>query len=155
VNGKIAVIASTGGAMNPANVFRRLPRPVLAMALIAVMAIVLASCGGDDDDADSVATTPEPSPTEAAQPTSEPEPTATPEPVVSDDSASDDVEPVDPDPTPTEEPAEPTPTPQPEPAEDIDFAPELAGLTDWRNTDPLTLEELRGEPVVLVFWNSI
>ena len=58
-------------------------------------------------------------------------------------------------PTPTEAAAEPTPTPEPAPAEDVDLAPELAGLTDWRDIDPVTLEDLRGGPVVLVFWNSM
>jgi hypothetical protein len=37
---------------------------------------------------------------------------------------------------------------------DVELAPELIGLEDWVNSPPLTLAELRGEPVLLVFWAS-
>jgi hypothetical protein len=112
-------------------------------AVLALM-LLLASCGGDEGDTDEPITAdPDPTPTQAlAQETQTPEPTAT---VEAPSPTS------EPDPTPTEEPIEPTP----EPAEDVDLAPELVGLTDWRNIDPVTLEDLRGEPVILVFWNSI
>jgi hypothetical protein len=123
--------------------------------LLAALALVLAACGGDDtdDDATESAADPEPTPTAVAtvaeEPTATPEPEAEPTVVAEDDDASD----AEPEPTavPTEPPAEPTPEPDP----DVELAPELAGLTDWRNTDPVTLEDLRGSPVVLVFWNSI
>ena len=95
------------------------------LALVIGLFVVLAACGGDDTD-------------DLDDIAVEPDPTPT---VTSDDAVDD---------------PEPTPTPEPEePAEDFDLAPELAGLTDWRNTDPVSLEDLRGEPVVLVFWNSI
>lgn len=32
------------------------------------------------------------------------------------------------------------------------LAPELSSAEAWYNTEPLTLEALRGEPVLLVFW---
>jgi hypothetical protein len=34
----------------------------------------------------------------------------------------------------------------------IDLAPDLESADAWYNTEPLTLEELRGHPVLLVFW---
>lgn len=123
-------------------------RPLVIASLFAALMLVLAACGGDDD-AEDIATDPEPTPTEELID----EPTPTPEPTVamSDDEAMADETPAEPEPSPTEVAEEPTPTP----AEDVDLAPEFAGLTDWRNGDPVSLEELRGEPVVLVFWNSI
>lgn len=118
--------------------------------VIAAVLITLAACGGDEPAGDEPSSdtasdttgarteTPEPGPTAKAEPTATPEdtpkPTAEPDPTAT--------------PTVESEPAS-------EPAENVDLAPELAGLTEWRNTDPLTLEDLRGEPVVLVFWNSI
>jgi ABC-type glycerol-3-phosphate transport system substrate-binding protein len=38
-----------------------------------------------------------------------------------------------------------------QPAE-IEFAPELQGVEAWYNGGPATLAELRGQPVLLVFW---
>lgn len=40
------------------------------------------------------------------------------------------------------------------PAAPSDPAPELTGITNWYNSDPLQLEGLRGEPVLLVFWSD-
>jgi hypothetical protein len=121
---------------------------VLAMTISLV--VLLVACGGDDaDEVTDIATG------------------ATPTPETTADDAVDENEEVDPtpveeaaDPTPPEEADEPTPVedvaePTPEPTPEVDLAPELAGLTDWRNIDPVSLEDLRGEPVVLVFWNSI
>lgn len=34
----------------------------------------------------------------------------------------------------------------------VDLAPELLSVEAWYNSEPLTLEALRGEPVLLVFW---
>lgn len=34
----------------------------------------------------------------------------------------------------------------------VELAPELVGLGEWVNSEPLTLAQLRGEPVLLVFW---
>ncbi|MBA2381339.1 MAG: redoxin family protein [Chloroflexi bacterium] len=38
------------------------------------------------------------------------------------------------------------------PLEDLGNAPELTGITDWINTDPLTLASLRGKVVLVHFW---
>jgi cytochrome c biogenesis protein CcdA/thiol-disulfide isomerase/thioredoxin len=53
---------------------------------------------------------------------------------------------------PTPEPTVP-PTPEPLIAlEDRGVAPELVGLTEWINSDPLTLQQLRGKVVIIDFW---
>jgi hypothetical protein len=132
-------------------------RYFLVGAMSSVL-LVLAACGSDDASDDDAGIAAEPTATEqvAETPTPQPDPTETP--AADDTSEADDAAA-----TPTA-PPEPTPTPEPdesiddgdtEPTPDVDFAPELAGLTDWRNADPVTLEDLRGEPVILVFWNSI
>jgi type IV secretory pathway VirB10-like protein len=128
----------------------------LCTALTALL-FLLAACGGNDDDTNDIATEPEPTPTQTTvaerdddpAPTPEPEATEAAEEEATDDAAD------DPQPTPTEAPGEPHEEPTVEPSDEADLAPELVGLTDWRNTEPVTLEDLRGEPVVLVFWNSI
>lgn len=67
-----------------------------------------------------------------------------------------------PDQPPTEEPAPVQPTPVP-PTEattptpgivlkDMGSAPELVGLTEWINSEPLTLVSLRGKVVIVDFW---
>ena len=33
-----------------------------------------------------------------------------------------------------------------------DFAPEFAGISDWINSDPLTMSELNGRVVLVYFW---
>ncbi len=111
--------------------------------LVLTLIVILAACGGDDEAPDDIATAPDPTPEAQPAETSTPEPEPTP--TTQDDDGADAVD--DGEPTPVEE--------ADEPAEDVDLAPELTGLTDWRNTDPVSLEDLRGEPVVLVFWNSI
>ena len=35
-----------------------------------------------------------------------------------------------------------------------DLAPEFASVEGWYNSEPLTLEALRGSPVLLVFWSD-
>ena len=37
---------------------------------------------------------------------------------------------------------------------DVGLAPEFASIDGWYNSDPLTLAELRGSPVLLVFWSD-
>jgi hypothetical protein len=37
---------------------------------------------------------------------------------------------------------------------EVELAPELVGLEEWINSEPLTLAQLRGEPVLIVFWAS-
>ena len=36
---------------------------------------------------------------------------------------------------------------------DIGFAPELVGITDWINTEPLTLQSVRGKALLVQFWS--
>ena len=36
----------------------------------------------------------------------------------------------------------------------VDLAPELASIDGWHNTEPLSLEALRGSPVLIVFWSD-
>ena len=51
--------------------------------------------------------------------------------------------------TPAAEPADDDPLPEPD-----NPAPELTTAGEWYNSEPLTLAELRGNPVLLVFWAS-
>ncbi|MDQ3549040.1 MAG: hypothetical protein M3439_09495 [Chloroflexota bacterium] len=39
-------------------------------------------------------------------------------------------------------------------AAQVDSAPEITGISNWYNTAPLTLAELRGSPVLVVFWSD-
>ena len=68
-------------------------------------------------------------------------------------------------PTPTPVPTA-TPTPAPPPTPDLpafqasgqtggmvgDSASEFTGITQWLNSEPLTMEELRGKVVLVDFW---
>lgn len=54
---------------------------------------------------------------------------------------------------PTVPPALPSATPaMPVPLQDLGQAPELTGITQWWNSEPLTLESLRGKVVLIDFW---
>jgi cytochrome c biogenesis protein CcdA/thiol-disulfide isomerase/thioredoxin len=56
-------------------------------------------------------------------------------------------------PVPTVAPTEVPPTPKPAIAlEDRGPAPELTGLTQWFNSKPLTIKELKGKVVIVDFW---
>ncbi len=106
-------------------------------ALSLALALVLAACGGSNE-----ADTP-------GEPTATPRATATPS------VASVDTDDAPPPPTPIPDPtATPTPDPQagPQGTEGL-LAPELAGISSFINTEPFTLEDLRGDKVVLIdFW---
>ncbi len=53
---------------------------------------------------------------------------------------------------PTQQPA-PQPTQQPQIAlQDLGPAPELTGITQWFNSEPVTLQQLRGKVVIVNFW---
>ena len=100
------------------------------------------------------APTPIPEPTATLEPTAAPEPTVTPAPAAT------------PEPTAVPEPTatpEPTPTPAPTatplpPCEGTrggqvgNCAPEFAGTQEWINSEPLTMESLRGKVVLIDFW---
>jgi cytochrome c biogenesis protein CcdA/thiol-disulfide isomerase/thioredoxin len=79
----------------------------------------------------------EPTPLAAAQVIPTLEPTPVPEPTSI--------------PQPTTPPASPTPKPIVE-LKDQGPAPELTGITGWINSEPLTLESLRGKVVIIDFW---
>ena len=106
-------------------------------ALSLVLAIALVACGG----ANGADTTDEPTPTPRA--------TATPS------AASVDTDDAPPPPTPVPDPtATPAPVPQvgAQAGEGL-LAPDLMGISSFINADPFTLEELRGDKVVLIdFW---
>jgi outer membrane biosynthesis protein TonB len=139
------------------------PSWTIRLLAMGVMILLIAACGDDAAEPDSAvdtatptpaaeaATSPEPSPTvepeQTPTPTEQPapEPTATPTEPAEEPKATEEAEPS----------PEPSPTPEPQPAEDVDLAPEIAALTGWLNGEPVTLEDLRGQPVILVFWNSI
>jgi hypothetical protein len=61
-------------------------------------------------------------------------------------------------PSATPEPAsgssEPTEAEEPDPegGQPADPAPALGSIDSWHNSEPLTLDQLRGSPVLLVFW---
>ncbi len=40
------------------------------------------------------------------------------------------------------------------PVRSAELAPELVGIDNWYNTEPLSLEALRGSPVLLVFFRD-
>lgn len=110
---------------------------VLTTALALLFALALAACGGSD----GTDTPDEPTPTPRA--------TSTPS------AASVDTDKAPPPPTAV---PEPTPTPTPDlqagpPGQEGLTAPELVGISSFVNTEPFTLEELRGDKVVLIdFW---
>ncbi len=47
---------------------------------------------------------------------------------------------------------EPTSSTDSAQAVQVDFAPEIGTIDNWYNGDATTLAELRGSPVLLVFW---
>ncbi|MCY4527997.1 MAG: redoxin domain-containing protein [Chloroflexi bacterium] len=107
------------------------------VALSLALALVLAACGGSNE-----ADTPD-------------EPTATPRATATPSVSSVNTDDAPPPPTPVPDPtATPTPDPQagPQGTEGL-LAPELAGISSFINTEPFTLEDLRGDKVVLIdFW---
>ena len=121
-------------------------RQVASLLLLAACFALLAACGGEPSDTPATATvaaTAEVEPTAAAPAdatatvvaTAEAEPTA---PAQADATAT----------------AVPTATPEngPDRAVDGPLAPELEGITGWVNTEPFTLESLRGKVVLIDFW---
>ena len=103
----------------------------------------------DDRPTPTPTPTPIPTPTATSEPTPDPTPTPTPTPIPT--------QTPEPPPTPT---ATPTPTPTPEPTPDPrevggdigNRAPEFQGIFNWINSPALTMEELRGQVVLIDFW---
>ena len=115
-------------------IIKNYPRGVLALSLVAVIAVVLAACGE--------AATSSPAPSDDAVALSPAPATGTPVPS----------------PEPTSETTEASPTPELRP-EDVagigevgSLAPELKDISGWFNTDPFTLQSLRGSVVLVDFW---
>ena len=111
-------------------------RSFLIVALIAAVSLLVLACGSTEDPEPAAAIVPTAAPTSV--PTAMPEPT----------------------PVPTQPPAD-TPTPEPtQPAASLlpsgsgpdRRAPELAGLDGWLNSEPFTLEDKRGQIVLIDFW---
>ena len=98
---------------------------ILTASLIA--ALIAASCGGDESADAPTATTAATDQAPAAQPTQ----------------AQADARPTEPAPTATATSATPA---------DSQRAPELIGIESWINSEPLTLEGLRGKVVLIDFW---
>ena len=103
---------------------------VLALtAMLAIFGLIAAGCGSEDlDEAgdQAVAAVPQP-PTPTAEPTPAPTPTA----AVALEVNSKWTRYMDP---------------------GVHPAPELAGITGWHNTGPFTLEDKRGQVVMIKFW---
>ncbi len=111
----------------------RFPNAVVAFAasLLALTLLLVAACSSERPDSTPSATT---APAPIATPTAAPAPTS---PVTA-----------APAPIPT-----PTPAPTLRPSPPIgDVAPELVGTQEWVNSEPLTIESLRGKVVLVDFW---
>ncbi len=108
----------------------------------------------------TLALAPTEAPTEAPEPTAMPEPTEEPQPTET---------PAAPEPSATPEPTttpEATATPEPTEGPEVavvpcegaeggelgNCAPELAGTQEWVNSQPLSMESLRGKVVLIDFW---
>lgn len=128
---------------------------ISASALSLLLALAFAACGGSGGT-DTPAAAPEAAPTStAASVDAAPEEPAAPEATPTSSVASVDTENAPPAPTPV---PDPTSTPMPAPVDEAPgevgmTAPDLAGVSSFINTDPFTLESLRGDNVVLIdFW---
>ncbi len=111
---------------------------ILPALIIAAMAAAVLACAADSE--------PEPTAGPAA---TEPQPAATTAPTAGGGTAADPTSTTAP--APTEGPC-PTPPPVEEVPGEKPMAPELVGITGWINTEPLTMEDLRGKVVLIDFW---
>ncbi len=111
-------------------------RGFFVVALIAALSLLALACGSTEESEPAAAVVPTTAPTTA--PTAMPEPT--PEPTTA------------PEPTATAEPAQQAASLLPSAESAQNMAPELVGLDGWLNTEPFTLEDKRGEVVLIDFW---
>ncbi len=111
-------------------------RGFFVVALIAALSLLAVACGSTEEPEPAAAVVPTAAPTTAPTPMPEPtpEPTTAPEPTA--------------EPEPTQQAA--SLLPSAESAQNM--APELVGLDGWLNTEPFTLEDKRGEVVLIDFW---
>ena len=108
--------------------------PFLSASLLVFALFLAAACSSERPDPDLEAT-------------SVPAPIATPTPAVSSGATA------SPEATATPVPTPDTPEPTPEPPPPTGpIAPELVGTQEWVNSDPLTIEGLRGKVVLVDFW---
>ena len=111
-------------------------RGSFVVALIAALSLLAVACGSTEESEPAAAVVPTTAPATAPTPMPEPtpEPTTAPEPTA--------------EPEPTQQAA--SLLPSAESAQSM--APELVGLDGWLNTEPFTLEDKRGEVVLIDFW---
>ena len=128
------------------------PAPAVTPTATAIPTAAAPSPTPANTPAPQPTATPEATPTPTSTPTPAPEPTAT---------ATVAPAPAKPEPTATPPPpATPTPEPDipPPPCQGNrggqvgDCAPEFAGTQEWINSQPLTMQELRGKVVLIDFW---
>ena len=103
--------------------------PFLSASLLVLALFFVAACTSEPPSSNSAATS---LPAPIATPTPAPAPTQAP--------------------TVTAIPTPSTPEPINEPPPDGPLAPELVGTQEWVNSDPLTIEGLRGKVVLIDFW---
>lgn len=129
-----------------------------ALAVLLILSGFVVACGDDDGTAGLATATPGQSAATQSDPTQEPDAAAqssassAPEPEAS--PAEEPIPTTKPASEPTQPPAneETNDDPLPEPDNP---APEIITAGDWYNSVPLSLAEMRGEPVLLVFWATI
>ena len=104
---------------------------LVLFGILLLIGVLAAACGGPDDTPEAPALAETAMPSDSVTPdATTPEPTAMPDP--------------------------PTPTPMSltgnAGGEVGDTAPEFSGITQWLSSDPLTMEGLRGQVVLIDFW---
>ena len=112
-------------------------RGFFVVALIAALSLLALACGSTEEESEpAAAVVPTAAPTTAPTPMPEP----TPEPTQPPEEA------------PTPEPTQQAASLLPSVESTQNMAPELVGLDGWLNSEPFTLEEKRGEVVLIDFW---
>ncbi len=125
---------------------------IILVVIIAIAATAIVACGSDPapEPTTGPAATEPPAATTAPASGSAADPASTADSGTSMEDPTTTTEPTD-TPEPTEEPC-PTPKPGDGTVADGPVAPELAGITGWINTDPFTMQDLRGKVVLVDFW---
>ena len=141
--------------MNP---FDTMPRPPLALAAVAIALIVAAACGGGESDGGRGASGAANSPTQSASTASTPEADQG----VEDGAGTSAAETAGVAESASESPGassveESSPEPEPDDGRSVggavgDRAPEFQKISNWINSDPLTMDGLRGNVVLIDIW---
>ena len=111
-------------------------RSFFIVALIAAVSLLVLACGSNEDPEPAAAIVPTTAPTSVPTAMPEPTPAPTQPPAVA----------------PTPEPTQPAASLLPSGSGPDRRAPELAGLDGWLNSEPFTLEDKRGQIVLIDFW---